>query len=59
MARKRIDISVMEGGLASGGQYYAKARDEVGREVATAYGRDSTGRRRSMRGEGAPALPGC
>jgi len=40
MAKKRIDISVTEGGIASGGQCYAKARDETGREVASAYGKD-------------------
>lgn len=40
MAKKRVDITVMEGVLGSGGQYYAKARDETGREVAAAYGKD-------------------
>lgn len=38
--RKRIDISVTPGGLSTGGQYYAVARDENGREVAYAYGGD-------------------
>lgn len=39
VAKKRIDITVFDGGFVSGGQYYAKARDEMGREVASAYGR--------------------
>jgi len=36
MAKKRIDISVYE----AYGQYQAKARDETGREVTNAFGKD-------------------
>jgi hypothetical protein len=36
MAKKRIDIAVYD----SLGQYMAKARDETGREVTQAYGKD-------------------
>ena len=42
MPKKRIDISVYPNTDPIGGMaYMAKARDETGREVAYAYGRDS------------------
>jgi hypothetical protein len=39
MAKKRIDITVTPPGMFQS-EYYAKARDETGREVAFAYGKD-------------------
>jgi len=39
MARKRIDIAVTAPGMLSS-DYYAVARDQSGREIAYAYGRD-------------------
>lgn len=39
MAKKRIDVSVTEPFLGNP-SYYAVARDETGREVAYAYGKD-------------------
>lgn len=39
MAKKRIDVNVTAPGAFSH-DYYAVARDETGREIAYAYGRD-------------------
>ena len=39
MAKKRIDVSVTAPGMFQS-DYYAVARDQSGREVAYAYGKD-------------------